>query len=261
MKAFTVAALFGAAVLAAPNPDKTVYQTEEVTITSCGPEVTNCPASSHATPAVSTPVGSVPASSGVEGVTSAPTPTPEYSTSTVYSTLISSGSEGVVTQTVAISTTICPVTATETPGVPVASGPAGTPGAPPAAGTPSAGAPPAAGTPVVPVSSGVEGGSGPSPSAPAGGSSTNTCEPIYSTSTIYITPGVSSAPAGTGYVPYPTGGPYASSAVAGTPGVPVAPTTPASTPQATPPSYTGAANAMNAAGAVAGFGAIAAFFL
>lgn len=218
MKAFTVAAIFGAAALAAPNPDKTVYQTEEVTITSCGPEVTNCPASSAATavpsaPAYGTPEASVPASSEVEGVTSAPTP--ESTTSTIYSTIVSSGSEGVVTQTVAISTTICPVTATETPGAP-----AGTPSAP-AAGTPEGAAPPAGtpayGAPSAPASSGVE-GSVPSPSAPAAGSSTNTCEPIISTSTVYITPGVPSAPAGTGYVPYPTGGPYASSPVAGTPG-------------------------------------------
>lgn len=43
--------------------------------------------------------------------------------------------------------------------------------------------------------------------------------------------------------------------------VPVTPTSPAGTPVATPPSYTGAANAMNAAGAFAGVGAIAAFFL
>lgn len=42
--------------------------------------------------------------------------------------------------------------------------------------------------------------------------------------------------------------------------VPVTPTTPAGTPGATPPAYTGAANALNAAGVFAGFGAVAAFF-
>ncbi|KAF9632018.1 hypothetical protein BFW01_g2880 [Lasiodiplodia theobromae] len=169
----------------------TVYATEVHTITSCAPEVTNCPASSG-TPAVvtsivpvsttvcpvtatetpgapagSSPAGSpsAPASSGVEGVTSAPTPviTTSLSTSTIYSTAIStavttdeqgSTSEVVVTQTVSVGTTICPVTATETPEA------------------------------SAPASSGVEGAvSSPAPSAPA----QTTVVTSYSTSTIVST--------------------------------------------------------------------------
>ncbi|OJD33358.1 extracellular serine-threonine rich protein [Diplodia corticola] len=40
---------------AMPQPDQTVYETEVDTITSCGPEVTNCPARSH--PATAAPSG------------------------------------------------------------------------------------------------------------------------------------------------------------------------------------------------------------
>ncbi|KAH7041925.1 hypothetical protein B0J12DRAFT_731005 [Macrophomina phaseolina] len=150
----------------------TVYATELHTITSCAPEVTNCPASSGtpavvtsvvaisttvcpvtatetpsapaSSPAESAPAGtpSVPASSGVEGSESTPVPsspaqpqttpaTTSFSTSTIYSTAVStsvstneqgSTSEVVVTQTVSVGTTICPVTATETPSVPASSG-------------------------------------------------------------------------------------------------------------------------------------------
>lgn len=80
---FTAAtvALFAGLAAALPNgADTTVYQTEEVTITSCGPEVTNCPASSAAAtsvPAVTTtPAGGaapVPSSSAPV-VSSAPAP-------------------------------------------------------------------------------------------------------------------------------------------------------------------------------------------
>lgn len=72
------AGLASAAVQA--GQDSTVYETEEVTITSCGPTVTNCPASSGAastTPAVATttPAGGAswsPAPSSVAPVSSAP---------------------------------------------------------------------------------------------------------------------------------------------------------------------------------------------
>lgn len=185
----------------------TVYATELHTITSCAPEVTNCPASSGTpavvtsvvaisttvcpvtateTPVASAPAGtpSAPASSGVEGSESSPAPsapaqpaTTSFSTSTIFSTAVStsttvneqgSSSEVVVTQTVSVGTTICPVTATETPAEssPVASAPAGTPSAP--------------------ASSGVEGSeSSPAPSAPAQPQTTEVVS--YSTSTVYST--------------------------------------------------------------------------
>ncbi|KAK8257260.1 hypothetical protein IWZ00DRAFT_7608 [Phyllosticta capitalensis] len=203
MKAFAVAAL-AAVAIAAPNPDKTVYQTDEVTITSCGPEVTNCPARSHSatptpevTPSASSPAeatsssvagGSAPPAVGtpVAGSPSgsAPVETPgvSYTHSTIYSTVLStittgSSSGGVVTQTVAISTTYCPVEATQTG---VQGGSAPTPSAP----APSSGVP-ALGTP------GVGGGS-------------SSCAPIYSTKTVYVTPGV---PVGTPSAGNPYGTP------------------------------------------------------
>ncbi|KAL1623504.1 hypothetical protein SLS54_004494 [Diplodia seriata] len=62
---------------AMPQPDQTVYETEVDTITSCGPEVTNCPARSH--PATAAPSGpaattaAVPSESApAYGVPSAP---------------------------------------------------------------------------------------------------------------------------------------------------------------------------------------------
>ncbi|KAJ6144788.1 hypothetical protein N7470_008683 [Penicillium chermesinum] len=61
--AATVALFAGLAAAVPAAQDTTVYETEEVTITSCGPTVTNCPASSGAastTPAVvatTTPAG------------------------------------------------------------------------------------------------------------------------------------------------------------------------------------------------------------
>ncbi|GME63502.1 Extracellular serine-threonine rich protein [Neofusicoccum parvum] len=191
----------------------TVYATSLYTVTSCAPEVTNCPASSGTpavvtsivaisttvcpvtateTPAASAPAGSAPAgsapagspsapiSSGVEGAASTPTPaaTTSFSTSTIYSTAVStavttdesgSTSEVVVTQTVSVGTTICPVTATETP---EASAPAGS--------APAGSAPVASQTPA--ISSGVEGeASTPVASVPV------TEATSYSTSTIYST--------------------------------------------------------------------------
>jgi len=81
---FTAAtvALFAGLAAALPNgADTTVYQTEEVTITSCGPEVTNCPASSTGVPATSvpavttTPAGAAPVpTSSAPVVSSAPAP-------------------------------------------------------------------------------------------------------------------------------------------------------------------------------------------
>ncbi|KKY14316.1 putative extracellular serine-threonine rich protein [Diplodia seriata] len=207
----------------------TVYATQVHTITSCAPEVTNCPArsgtpavvtsvvpvsttvcpvtatetpagsapagsapagsapaSSGAEGVVSSPAASAPASSGVEGVTSAPAPviTTSLSTSTIYSTAFStaittdesgSSSEVVVTQTVSVGTTICPVTATQTPAgsALASSGAEGVVSSPAASGPASA-----------PASSGAQGVvSSPAPSAPA----QTTVVTSYSTSTIVST--------------------------------------------------------------------------
>lgn len=64
----TSAVFFGAVAMAVPNA-AVVYQTEVVTITSCGPEVTNCPGS--ATSAVG-----YPAETPVAVITTAPAEVP-----------------------------------------------------------------------------------------------------------------------------------------------------------------------------------------
>ncbi|KAK2053881.1 hypothetical protein LY76DRAFT_597453 [Colletotrichum caudatum] len=91
----------------------TVFSTKFFTVTSCAPEVTNCPARSTVV------------SSSVE----------PWTTSTIYTTKVSTvtscvpevtncpaHSTVVVTATEAIGTTICPVTATETGSKPTATG-------------------------------------------------------------------------------------------------------------------------------------------
>lgn len=75
----------------APEPESTVYATEYYTITSCGPTVTNCPAESTAVYSSSYPL----------------TTSTIYSTN--YQTKTESDSTYVVTETIPIGTTVCPV--------------------------------------------------------------------------------------------------------------------------------------------------------
>jgi len=97
--AAAAAVVAGAAVAsagyAAEEPESTVYSTDYVTVTSCAPYVTDCPAESTVTSSTLYP----------------------WTTSTVWDTTTyttkSSGYEVVVTETVAVSTTICPVTEKE----------------------------------------------------------------------------------------------------------------------------------------------------
>jgi len=65
---FAVAALALFAGFAFAAPQETVYTTEDITITSCAPSVTNCPARSHHTH--STPVGVSPVTSPTPTTTS-----------------------------------------------------------------------------------------------------------------------------------------------------------------------------------------------
>ncbi|KAF5640659.1 gpi anchored serine-rich protein [Fusarium sp. NRRL 52700] len=119
-----------------------VYETKRVTITSCGPEVTNCPARSTVTSNTVYPVPPQVTSAEQGSETSEEVPeVPEtteapLTTSTIYSTNIRtitscapevpdcparSGTPVVVTETIAVSTTICPVESTggsEKPGKP-----------------------------------------------------------------------------------------------------------------------------------------------
>lgn len=95
---FTAAtvAFFAGLAAAMPNAaDTTVYETEEVTITSCGPTVTDCPASSGVVPtsapamttvpsgagAGSSPAPSGPAPSGPAASGPAPSGAPSWTTS------------------------------------------------------------------------------------------------------------------------------------------------------------------------------------
>ncbi|KAF4971707.1 hypothetical protein FZEAL_9771, partial [Fusarium zealandicum] len=108
----------------------TIYTTNVRTVTSCGPEVTDCPNKPHVTTetvAISTTV--CPVSEGTvvkepSTVVVPPKPT-QMTTSTIYTTNVrtvtSCGPEvpdcpnkpHVTTETVAVSTTVCPVTETE----------------------------------------------------------------------------------------------------------------------------------------------------
>ncbi|KIH92995.1 hypothetical protein SPBR_03196 [Sporothrix brasiliensis 5110] len=100
---FAAAALFfaGAVMAGTESPaESTIYSTEYQTITSCAPEVTNCPArtSTKVHPLTTSTVFSTT----VHTITScAPEVTNCPARSTVYST-----------EVVAVSTTICPVTVT-----------------------------------------------------------------------------------------------------------------------------------------------------
>jgi len=113
--AVATVALAGAVFAAEEAAQSTVYSTQYTTITSCAPEVTNCPAASTV-------------------VTSSVVP---LTTSTVYSTTTRTitdcpdtvthcpaRSTKVVTETIAVSTTVCPVeeTETEVPEVPKPTG-------------------------------------------------------------------------------------------------------------------------------------------
>ncbi|KAI7787666.1 gpi anchored serine-rich protein [Diaporthe eres] len=147
MKSAVFAGLLATAV--ATEVQSTVYATEQITITSCAPTVTDCPArSTEVSSKVHSFTQSTVYSTAYETITSC---APEVTNCPAESTVVSSSSYSV-------STTLAPIP--ETSVTPTPSGPAGTP----PAGTPSAGTPPA-GTGVPPVASS---GPAPGPSGPAG---------------------------------------------------------------------------------------------
>ncbi|KAJ4304399.1 hypothetical protein N0V88_002012 [Collariella sp. IMI 366227] len=102
--ALTAVALAGAVL--AEEAKSTFYSTEYVTVTSCGPEVTNCPASSTV---VSSTVIPLTTSTIFTTTTKTITDCPDTVTHCPADSTV------VVTETVAVSTTVCPVTETETP--------------------------------------------------------------------------------------------------------------------------------------------------
>jgi hypothetical protein len=176
MRYSTVAAsvaLFGAAAMALPNA-AVVYETEMVTITSCGPEVVSCPGRTQ-TPTTST---------AIAATTGTPVDTPTYGTPAAESPV----SSAAPVDTPVYGSPSSEVSPTETSSVEVPSG----------TGVPAYSAP--AGT--APAGTGVPAYSAPAGTAPAGSAPAGTGVPAYS------------APLGTGvpsYVPSGTG--YPSSAV------------------------------------------------
>ncbi|KAH8894850.1 hypothetical protein GQ53DRAFT_762248 [Thozetella sp. PMI_491] len=100
---FATASVVLAGAVAAHNKGSIVYSTDYVTITSCGPEVTNCPAKTYSS--------EVPLTTSTVFATTTRTITSCAATVTncpAHSTV-------VVTETIPVSTTVCPVTETETP--------------------------------------------------------------------------------------------------------------------------------------------------
>jgi len=106
MRFAVTAVAFAGAVLAGKAPESTVYSTDYITITSCAPTVTNCPA--HSTKVITTVY---PITTSTIFTTSTHTVTscgPEITNCPAHSTV-------VVTDVIAVSTTVCPVTETSKP--------------------------------------------------------------------------------------------------------------------------------------------------
>lgn len=162
MKSAVFAGLLATAV--ATEVQSTVYATEQITITSCAPTVTDCPArSTQVSSKVHSFTQSTVYSTAYETITSC---APEVTNCPAESTVVSS-------TVYSVSTTLAGIPETSvTPEVP--------------AGTPSAGTPPA-GTGVPPVASS---GAVPGPSGPPAG------VPSYVTSSSPVTTGGPGAPGG-----------------------------------------------------------------
>lgn len=165
MKSAVFAGLLATAV--ATEVQSTVYATEQITITSCAPTVTDCPArSTEVSSKVHSFTQSTVYSTDYETITSC---APEVTNCPAESTVVSSSSYSV-------STTLAPIpdtSATPAPSVPAGSSPSGPQ--------------PPAGTGVPPVASS---GAVPGPSGPAGG------VPSYVSSSSPVTTGVPAGPAG-----------------------------------------------------------------
>lgn len=101
---FSAAALVaGAAMVYAGDDQSTVYSTDYVTVTSCGPTVTDCPAESTV---VSSSVIPLTTSTVYATTTYTISDCPDTVTYCPYDSTV------VVTETIPVSTTICPVVPT-----------------------------------------------------------------------------------------------------------------------------------------------------
>lgn len=202
MKSAVFAGLLATAV--ATEVQSTVYATEQITITSCAPTVTNCPASSTAvTSSVHSFTQSTVYSTEYETITSC---APEVTNCPAESTVVSSSSY-------IVSSTLVSVPPTQE--TPAPSGPAGQP-------------PQGSGVPPVASSAAVPGPSGPGhvsssspvttgvPGVPSGGAG-GVCTPTYSVKTIQTTTVVPTVIYETVQVPCATGVPPSPSTGFGVP--------------------------------------------
>ncbi|KAF7529548.1 hypothetical protein PCG10_007106 [Penicillium crustosum] len=169
---FTTAtiAFFAGLAIAAPGADKTVYETDEVTITSCAPTVTDCPGNKGG--------------AGVE-------PTGSTTPSSAPAVATTPAGEAPETETVPVSTET-PAWSSETPAwssVPTWAPSVPAPSAPSSAPAPSAPAPSAPSAPAPVVSSSVI--------------AITTCVPTVIYSTVPVS---ASTPAGSAIPHGPTGG-------------------------------------------------------
>ncbi|KAK4554904.1 hypothetical protein LTR86_008052 [Recurvomyces mirabilis] len=229
------ASLFAGAAFALPSPQETdtVYDTEIFTITSCGPEVTNCPARATTSTSVrvSTVASAVPTSWGPPGH-GGPGGYGSWSSSTAAPSTTSSApvsTSTIVTSSSVVVSSSTSVASVSSPVAPVSSSASWSAPAPPAYSS-------WASSPLAPVSS-----------APAVPSSPVAPYPMSS--------GVWSSPAGP-VMPYPTGtGPPSKSSgyASGTGGI--------SSNTSVPAPYTGSASGFKVAGSLVGAGAFAALFL
>ncbi|TKA72968.1 hypothetical protein B0A55_05306 [Friedmanniomyces simplex] len=257
MRSFIAATLFAGVAFALPAPQETetVYDTQIYTITSCGPEVTNCPARQTTSTVVSvtthpagppgyshggslssstsvvspvetstTPVSVAPVSSASPSVTSAPTPS-------VYS----SAPAVILTSSYSSAPVVISTSVSSAPEVSLASS--------------ASAASSAASSPVAPVST-TEVSS--APASPTGYTSVPAAAPypMPSSSAVgAVGTGSTAAP----YYPSGTGAPVASGYASGS----------ATAPKSTgsPMPYTVGAAGLKVAGSLIGAGALAAFFL
>ncbi|KAJ5208295.1 hypothetical protein N7449_002674 [Penicillium cf. viridicatum] len=235
---FTTAtiAFFAGLAIAAPGADQTVYETDEVTITSCAPTVTDCPGNKGG--AGVEPTGSTTPSSAPAVVTTPAGEAPETETSVVSTETPAWSSETTAWSSV-------PTWAPSAPAPSAPSAPSSAPSAPaPSAPAPSAPAP-SAPAPSAP--------SAPAPEVSSTVIAVTTCVPTVIYSTVPVS---ASTPAGSNVPHGPTGGvphvPSSSKGVpTGTAGV---------SPATSSPVFNGA-GALSGSLGFAGAAAVAAFFL
>ncbi|KGO76459.1 hypothetical protein PITC_088730 [Penicillium italicum] len=261
---FTTAtiALFAGLAIAA---DQTVYETDEVTITSCAPTVTDCPARKGG--AGVEPTGSTTPSSAPAAVT---TPAGEGSETASETSAVSTETSAWSTEASTWSTEASTWSSVPT-WAPSSAPSAPAPGAPApsAPGAPDAPAPSAPGAPGAPAPSAPSAPGAPAPSAPSAPgapapevSSTviaiTTCVPTVIYSTVPVTAGIpagSNVPAGSNIPHGPTGGvPHVPSSSKGVP------TGAAVSPAPSVPAFNAGATLSGSLG-FAGAAAVAAFFL